>query len=301
MTLFNVMPIPPPPSQALISTVDPRPIVRAAARATFGRTEGRPVMDGERVIGSIFETPDATTCYLHELVSPNLHTSGGAQTTHIFETIKRVLQAEGMAFGHLVRTWFYLDGILDWYDEFNRARTPFLEAHGAFEALMPASTGIGIANRFGAAVVAGAFAIKPKGPQGARVREVASPMQCPAVAYKSAFSRAVEVERADRRELYISGTASIEPGGKTAHAGDTRAQIGLTMEVVEALLHSRGMHWGQCTRAIAYVKAADDAPLFADYLREHRLEGLPLTWMHADVCRDDLLFELELDAATERR
>lgn len=285
--------------QALISTVDPRPIVQQVARTTFGEVKGRPVVDAGRVIGSRFESDDATTCYFHEIVSPDLKASRGDQTTHIFETIERVLHAEGMEFGHLVRTWFYLDHILDWYDEFNRARTPFLKARGAFEHLMPASTGIGIANRFGAAVVAGAMAIKPKG-GCACVREVPSPLQGSALDYQSSFSRAVEVTRAARRELYISGTASIARSGKTAYVGDTKAQIGLTMEVAAALLQSRRMDWNHCTRAIAYLKYAQDAPLFAQYLSEHGLEGLPLTWMHADVCRDDLLFEIELDAAAAR-
>ena len=284
------MPLLPP---ELLSVVDPRPIVRQVAFQAFGGECGRAVLDGRRVIGTLHESADATVCYFEELVPADLKASREDQAVSIFETIERVLLAEGMEFGHLVRTWFYLDKILDWYDRFNQARTPFLRARGAFQGLMPASTGIGMPNRFGAAVVAGVLAIKPK---GATVTEVASPLQCPALDYKSSFSRAVEVGRAGRRELYISGTASIEPGGKTAYVGDTQSQIELTMQVAAAILHSRQMDWSDCTRAIAYIKQPKDAPLFADYLREHCLETLPLTWMHSDVCRDDLLFEIELDA-----
>jgi len=285
------------PLPELISIVDPRPIVRKVALEAFGGVCGRPVLDGGRVIGTLHESADATVCFFEEIVPADLRASREDQTVSIFETIERVLHAEGMEFGHLVRTWFYLDKILDWYEGFNQARTPFLRARGAFQGLMPASTGIGMPNRHGAAVVAGALAIKPK---GATVTEVASPLQCPALDYKSSFSRAVEVERAGRRELYISGTASIELGGKTAYVGDPQAQIELTMQVVAAILHSRQMDWSDCTRAIAYIKEAKDAPHFAAYLREHGLETLPLTWMHADVCRDDLLFEIELDAVTKK-
>ena len=283
----------------LIRVVDTRPIVREVARHAFGDACGREVFDGERLIGTLFENADATALFFEEIVPSDLTASHEDQTTSIFETIDRVLKAEGMEFGHLVRTWFYLDKILDWYDRFNAARTPFLKEHGAFEGLMPASTGIGIANRFDAAVVAGAMAIQCK---GATVVEVASPMQCSAVEYKSSFSRAVEVTRVNgRRELYISGTASIEPGGKTAYVGDTESQIELTMQVVNAILQSRGMNWNHCTRAIAYIKDPKDTPLFAQYLCENKLEALPLTWMHADVCRDDLLFEIELDAIAPGR
>ena len=148
-------------------------------------------------------------------------------------------------------------------------------------------------------MVAGALALKPKA--AAVVREVASPMQCSALNYKSSFSRAVEVERADGRALYISGTASIEAGGKTAYVGDPQAQIELTMQVVAAILHSRQMDWSDTTRAIAYMKDLKDAPLFADWLHGKGLEALPVTWMHGDVCREDLLFEIELDAVKKPR
>jgi len=282
----------------LISIVDPRPVVRKVALEAFGGECGRPVLDGGRVIGTLHESADATVCFFEEIVPSNLNASREEQTVSIFETIERVLHAEGMEFGHLVRTWFYLDKILDWYDGFNQVRTPFLRARGAFQGLMPASTGIGMPNRFGAAVVAGALAIRPK---GATVMEVASPLQCPALDYKSSFSRAVEVERAGRRELYISGTASIELGGKTAYVGDPQAQIELTMQVAAAILHSRQMDWSDTTRAIAYFKEGKDAPLFADYLRANGLEALPVTWMHGDVCRDDLLFEIELEAVKKPR
>lgn len=283
------MPLP----QELTSVIDTRPIVRQVAAEAFGGSCGEPIFDNGLCVGRRYESLDATYCFLEEIAPADLGLSRMDQTVCLLEALERVLHAEGMEFGHLSRTWFYLDKILEWYDEFNRVRTPFLKERGAFEGLMPASTGIGMPNRFGSAIVAGALAIKPR---GASVREVPSPMQCPALAYKSSFSRAVEVDRVGRKELYISGTASIEPSGKTAHCNDPQAQINLTMEVAAALLRSRQMDWSHCTRAIAYIKHLKDAPLFAEYLHENGLEQLPLMWSHADVCRDDLLFEIELDA-----
>lgn len=283
----------------LSSIVDLRAILCEVAREAFPGLAGRPVFDGGRGVGTIYESPDAVYCFLEELAAPRLDASREAQTTRMFETIERVLAAEGMEFRHLVRTWFYFDRIFDWYDEFNRARTPFFESRGTFDGLVPASTGIGIANRLGAPMVAGALAIRPKAGSAVSVREVPSPLQCSAVAYQSAFSRAVEVKRDGRRELYISGTAGIEPGGRTACLGDPRAQMDLTMRVVAALLESRRMDWRHCTRAIAYVKRPEDAPLFAEWLARHALAHLPFTWMHGDICRDDLLFEIELDAVEQ--
>ena len=71
----------------------------------------------------------------------------------------------------------------------------------------------------------------------------------------------------DHRRLYVSGTASIEPSGKTAHIGDPAKQISLTMEVVAAILESRRMTWADVSRAIAYFKDIKDAPLFDEYCR----------------------------------
>ena len=233
---------------------------------------------------------------MEEIVPEDIAASPGEQTRSIFRQIVRGLAAVNMEFTNLIRTWFFLDGILDWYDEFNEARTPFLKEHGALDHMVPASTGVGMPNKFGAAGVAGALAVRPKG-DSVRIAEVASPMQCSALDYRSSFSRAVEVQRTGHRELYISGTASIAPGGATVHLDDVYKQIGLSLDVVAALLASRGMGWGNCTRAIAYLKDKNNGPVFAEYLKEHGLECLPVMYMHADICRDDLLFEIELEAA----
>ncbi len=68
------------------------------------------------------------------------------------------------------------------------------------------------------------------------------------------------------------------------------------MEVVHSILKSRGMDWSDASRAIAYFKHIGDAPLLEKYCVEHQLPELPVALSHADVCRHDLLFEIELDA-----
>lgn len=280
----------------MISVIDTKAVVTAAARVAFGNAAGCPLLDGTRQVGVLHESADAYYCYLDELVPEDVAATPGDQTRSIFRQIEDRLEKAGMKFENLVRTWFFLHHILDWYDEFNQARTPFLKEHGILEKLVPASTGVGMANRFGAAGVAGALAIKPKNNRVCIV-EVESPLQCPALDYRSTFSRAVEVVRDGHLELYISGTASIEPCGKTAFLNDVPRQIDLSMQVVAAILRSRCMDWQDCRRAIGYVKDVQSGTLVLDYLREQGLETLPLTLMHADICRDDLLFEIELEAA----
>jgi enamine deaminase RidA (YjgF/YER057c/UK114 family) len=278
----------------LTKIADTRPIVRDVVYRTFAGARGRALIYGGRNLGTVHECEDATYCFFEQVVPADLSASRGEQTTSIFETIDRVLRMEEMDSSHLVRTWFYLDHILGWHGEFNQARTKFLQSRSSFEGFFPASTDIGIANRFDAAIVAGALAIKPK---NATIKEVVSPLQHPVQEY----SRAVEVVRPGRRELYLSGTSSIDLDGHTAHVGDVKSQIDLTMEAAGAILKSRQMNWCDITRAIAYFKDARKAPVLTQYLGSHGLDKMPLTWMHGDICRSDLLFEIELDAVVKQQ
>jgi enamine deaminase RidA (YjgF/YER057c/UK114 family) len=101
------------------------------------------------------------------------------------------------------------------------------------------------------------------------------------------------------RRLLVSGTASIEPGGKTVWQGDIAKQIDLTMEVVEAILRSRGMGFADITRANAYCKRPEYLPYFRAWQQAHGAVAMPALPIHCDICRDDLLFEIEVDARRE--
>jgi enamine deaminase RidA (YjgF/YER057c/UK114 family) len=251
-------------------------------------------LDG-RVVGSYWEDQDAEYSLLAGILPANLEATPGEQTSSSFEQIEAALGKVGLDFSHVARTWLYLDKLLDWYDEFNEARTNFFQSRGVFDRLIPASTGIGASNPAGAALTAGALAIRPKH-DGVVIREVASPLQCAATEYRSSFARAVEVTFPERRYLTISGTASIAPGGESLYQDDVVKQIHLTLDVVEAILKSRGYEWADTVRAIGYFRDISDLPVFDAILKERGIASLPLAPAHTIVCRDDLLFEIELDA-----
>jgi enamine deaminase RidA (YjgF/YER057c/UK114 family) len=217
------------------------------------------------------------------------------QTQLTLEALESALNAAGMDTTNLVRTWFYNDRLLEWYGAFNAVRTRFYRDRGIFEKLLPASTGIGGRNPHDTALVVAAEAIAFK-VNGASVREISSPLQNQALGYGSAFSRAVEIETPGLRRLLISGTASINERGETVFKGDTAAQIDQTIRVVQAILESRSMNWADTVRAIAYVKNPGDAGTFSGFLRERSFPQLPWIIAKNDVCRDDLLFEIEVDA-----
>jgi enamine deaminase RidA (YjgF/YER057c/UK114 family) len=254
-----------------------------------------PVTLHGRVVGSVFEDGAMRHCMLGGL-GPGL--SAAARPDQFRQTLANLesaLEQAGFALGDVMRTWFFLDELLAWYGAFNEARTQAYTRVKFRSGSLPASTGISGRNPAGTALVAGAWALQPLH-STAQVAEVASPLQCPAPAYGSSFSRAMEISSIYGRRLLISGTASIAPDGRTLWPGNLRQQIGLTMDVVEAILASRGFGFADITRATAYFKHRADIPAFAQWCAERELPAMPAIAAHCGICRDDLLFELEADA-----
>lgn len=252
------------------------------------------VLDG-RILGAVLRGPYADECWLAGLHAADTSASLPDQARATYELMEQALGVVGMDFSHVARTWLFLHDILSWYGPFNKVRTDFFTERGVFDRLVPASTGIGGSNPAGAAMITGVYALRPKHPS-VTVQAVPSPLQCPALAYGSSFSRAVEVALPDVKRLWISGTASIAPDGETQHLDDVVAQTALTCDVVAAILKSRGMDWADVTRATAYFRHAADAGIFAQHCAAAGLPPLPTVVAHNVICRDNLLFELEVDA-----
>jgi enamine deaminase RidA (YjgF/YER057c/UK114 family) len=248
-----------------------------------------------RVVGSWFEDSFARYCRLAGLLPTEVSVAQDTQTSEILGQMDTVLQSGRMQFSNVIRTWFYNADILAWYRQFNVARTRFFEAKHVFDGLLPASTGIDGGNARDAALTASVMAVEAKS-TAAMVSVVPSPLQSSATKYGSSFSRAVELALPDHRRLYISGTASIDPTGKTVFLDDTKGQIEKTLEVVGAILSSRDMQWNDVSRSIVYIKRAAEAPLFDACRTARGIPSFPAVMMESDICRDDLLFEIEVDA-----
>jgi len=246
-----------------------------------------------RVVGRAYEDGWARHILLGDLLPQNLQAPKPDQALECFRHVVQRLQATNSQPRDLVRTWLFLDDIVSWYDAFNRVRTAFYQDCGVTDRL-PASTGIGGRNAAGAAVCAVVWAAQPRA--GAfSVRAVPSPRQCDATCYGSAFSRAIELRTPELSRLLISGTASIDPAGRTAHVGNAMAQIELTMEVVAAILKACGADFADASRLTAYFKRPEDCRWFELWRAKAGLEHWPVLCLVADVCRDELLFEVELD------
>ena len=253
------------------------------------------IVHRNRVVGSVFDDGAARHCLLGGVYPSNPSQAPGDQAREVIELLGNSLEQAGFSFNNVVRTWYYNEDILAWYGEFNRARTELYAPIRFRSGALPASTGISARNSAGAALVAGARAAKPIGTV-IGLEQVASPLQGSAAAYGSSFSRALELGSVRGRHLFVSGTASIGMGGETMWPGDVRRQIDRTMEVVRMILDSRGFGWPDVTRATAYFKNRGDVRFFAEWCLARRMLSLPVVLVQSGVCRDELLFEVEVDA-----
>ena len=105
------------------------------------------------------------------------------------------------------------------------------------------------------------------------------------------FARAMNLPGRDA--LAISGTAAVV-GHASAHHDDLDAQLEETLINLESLLASAGLAAGFDTHSPlkTYVRHAADAPRVRDFLR-HRLPGVPVLLLHGDICRSELLVEID--------
>jgi enamine deaminase RidA (YjgF/YER057c/UK114 family) len=274
---------------------DGGPIAGIHVLALTGSDVKRIVKDGH-VVGSVIEDEVMRQCLLGGMGPGQTSLSRAEQTKETLQKMEEALAQGGFSFGDVVRTWFYLDNLLSWYGDFNQVRTSAYSQIRFRTGSLPASTGISARNPNGAALTAAAWAVQPLN-SSVHIEEVASPLQCPAPAYGSSFSRAMEISSAYGHRLFVSGTASIAPDGQTLWKGDVNKQVNQTMKVVGSILHARGFSFLDMTRATAYFKRQADIQAFKEWCAEHDLSGLPVVLANCGICRDALLFELEADCA----
>lgn len=229
-----------------------------------------------------------------------------AQTRAMIERAESILRSNQASYRDVVRTWIYLDHILDWYRPFNLARSEVYTRLGLMEppasgpTLLPASTGIEGRNPAGAAVTMDLLAVtEPQGRPSA-IAQMTNLRQQDAFRYGSAFSRGAAIAESDSLWVQISGTAAIDGDGKSCFPGDTRRQIEMTLDCVDSLLSQQGLGLKDIASACLFLKHGSDLPCLQEILRRRGLQDIPGVCVVADVCREDLLFELDGIAARTR-
>jgi enamine deaminase RidA (YjgF/YER057c/UK114 family) len=221
------------------------------------------------------------------------------QTLAMFAVAEDLLQQAGMEFRDVVRTWIHLRDIDRDYAGLNRARRTFFEARGVDPA--PASTGIGGGPvPDGHDLCLGVYAVQIPGSRPAARTVMTAPTLNEAPLYGSDFARGMRMVETNKVALHVSGTASIDEAGRTAHLGDFEAQADRMLVNVAALLEGQGASFGDVVSAVTYLKRPADARRLREKLREAGFEGFPNALVAAPICRPDLLCETEVLAVLPR-
>jgi enamine deaminase RidA (YjgF/YER057c/UK114 family) len=228
------------------------------------------------------------------------------QAQHMFERADRILKEYGATYMNVVRTWIYLSDILAWYEEFNEARNRTYRDFGIMPGqnshlLLPASTGIQGTVLNGVAATMDLLAVVPKDDSQPLVKRMSSSRQIEPYHYYSAFSRGLLIREPDISELQISGTAAIDEQGQSLYPGDIRGQINYTFDAIDALIRQQAASLEDICAATVFVKRPEDVHIFREIANSRGLEDFPCVCVLADICREELLFEIDAEAVSTKQ
>jgi enamine deaminase RidA (YjgF/YER057c/UK114 family) len=221
-----------------------------------------------------------------------------AQARGCFSRAAELLRAAGSSFRSVARTWIFLREMERDYHTLNRVRREFFAAERV--TLLPASTGVGAAPGSGGADISIClYAFEHSGGGESNGNGRVAPLRATtlneAAEYGAFFSRGVELRAAGPALLYLSGTAAVDQSGRSV--GDRlETQARRMLENVEALLGSRGAAVADVVHAVSYLKYAGDASRYRAVLRESGLLAVPHPVVEAEICRSELLCEIEVVA-----
>lgn len=243
--------------------------------------------------------------------------AAGASGAHVearsFDLYRRLLAAlERAGYPHLLRVWNFVPRIndespgLEQYMLFCKGRAEAFAAHygAGFPARLSASSAVGCP---GDAVVVHLLASREPG------RHVENPRQVSAYLYPErygprspSFARGTRAPAAWVGRVFVSGTASIV-GHESVHPGDPVGQTAETMANIEAVLDAAGAPGAgaplvdRLDTLRVYVRVPEQVDAIRATVARCCGGPVPAAWLQAEVCRRDLLVEIEAVSRAARR
>lgn len=114
----------------------------------------------------------------------------------------------------------------------------------------------------------------------------------PTYEYGVSFERGTYVDYGDRRQVFISGTASINNKGEIMYPGDIRQQTFRMWENVETLLKEAECTFEHVAHLLVYLRDIADYTIVREMFEE-RFPNIPKVYLLAPVCRPGWLVEME--------
>jgi chorismate lyase/3-hydroxybenzoate synthase len=275
----------------------PLPALQGVAPFEVWRASG-PVTHG--VDGSIAHSSDGEL----QFGALEVQERGGdilSASEHAYAQLSAFWRSSG--YPYVLRIWNYLDAITEGEGDAERYRqfcVGRVRGLGCIDtARLPAATAIGC--RDGRRVVQ-VYWLASRSPG----TPLENPRQISAYRYpreygpqSPSFARALLPPASAQVPLLLSGTASIV-GHASQHADSLREQLDETLANLDSLLAiARGRtpslppHFDSSSRLKVYVRDAEDAAAVAAQLSARLGDGVPYLMLQADVCRRELLVEIE--------
>ena len=227
----------------------------------------------------------------------NLAANSEYQMRLLFNEYVMQLAEEGCTLAdNCIRTWLFVNDIDLNYGGVVRARNQVFFTQGLTQNThFIASTGIGgrqqdpnVLSQMDNYSIAG---VKPE-----QIHYLYAPTHLNRTSdYGVSFERGTYVDYADRRHVFISGTASINNKGEVMYAKDVEQQTRRMWENVEALLAEAECTFDDVCEMIVYLRDIADYDLVCAMYQE-RFPGKPVVIVHAPVCRPGWLVEMECTA-----
>ncbi|MDR2439858.1 MAG: hypothetical protein LBE12_10875 [Planctomycetaceae bacterium] len=267
----------------------------------------------------ITEFDDLRWFFIGDVRSGYLPVGAYWRSLDAFRRLDHQLEQNKFCLGQIIRTWIYQghlvlpEGQKQRYQELNRARTDFFKGVeflrdylplGYCGEVYPASTGIGADD---IDVVIGAVAISAQR-KDFTVVPLENPNQTSAFDYGAVyspqspkFSRAIAMAIDNSCFIFISGTASITES-ESRFPEDPEKQTEQTLNNIASLIDGKNLEkhgilgfscdLSHLKSARVYVKRPHELAIIKSVC-DQRLANIPTLYTIADVCRPELLVEIE--------
>ncbi len=214
----------------------------------------------------------------------------------MFEACESNMLRMGFLPNDILRTWFYIYRISDTYIEFNSLRNQFFERNNIEYSNnsnnLPASTCI-------EGSISGKNVMHFLGVRGnyPSVTRLYNTMQNEAdgntYLYAPAFSRALALNYNSYLQVQLSGTASIGKKGETLFVADRYNQIKQTLQNIMNLLKRTELDISNMCEYTLFFKNEEVYLCFDAVCNELGISLADGIFVYSNVCRDDLLFEMD--------
>ena len=242
----------------------------------------------------LFEVAHGSYRHLWNGSAYNLAANSEYQMRLLFnEYVMQLAHEECTLADNCIRTWLFVNDIDLNYGGVVRARNQVFFTQGLTQQThFIASTGIG-GRQQDPNVLTQMDNYAVKGISREQVHHLYAPTHLNRTSdYGVSFERGTYVDYGDRRQVFISGTASIANKGQIVHPKDVVRQTRRMWENVEALLAEAGCSYDEVGEMVVYLRDPSDYAVVSR-MYEERFPDKPYVIVHAPVCRSGWLVEME--------